>query len=126
MSTMSDLSVQVIEAIADDLVYLAEQGKTLKQATEVVAYRIDLESYDCIATALEIASAKLANRQRYKVWVIADSSGHWATNAKEFDSQQEADDWGFDLSCRWFAVQEYCIRPVGDDPNKEVLEGAKT
>ena len=40
MSTMSDLSVQVIEAVADDLVYLvAEQGKDMPQAVEIVTPR---------------------------------------------------------------------------------------
>ena len=120
MSTMSDLSVQVIEAVADDLVYLvAEQGKTLKQATEVVAYRIDLESCDCIAPALEIAAAKLANRQRFKVWVQADDSGKWATNSRDFATEAEASDYAHDLYSRWTAVRAFKVCAVGDNPNEE-------
>ena len=30
----------------------------------------------------------------YKVWVQADSTGTWATNGLEFDSQEKANDYG--------------------------------
>ena len=48
---------------------------------------------------------------KYKVWVIADSSGQWCTNGLEFDTEQEAKTYARDLAGRWTAVREWQVRP---------------
>lgn len=58
---------------------------------------------------------------KYKVWVIADSSGKWCTNSLEFDTVDKAADYARDLSCRWTAVREWQVQPTDQDPNSPVL-----
>jgi hypothetical protein len=57
----------------------------------------------------------------YKVWLQADSSGKWATNGLEFGDAQEAEDWGFELACRWTAVRDWVVWPVGQNPNDRAI-----
>jgi hypothetical protein len=54
---------------------------------------------------------------KYKVWVIADSSGKWCANGLEFDSIEKAKEYGADLAWRWTAVRNWRAEPVGVDPN---------
>jgi len=49
---------------------------------------------------------------KYKVWVIADSSGQWCTNGLEFDDVQSAETYAKDLAWRWTAVREWSVRPI--------------
>ena len=53
----------------------------------------------------------------WKNWVIADSSGEWATNAMEYETEKEATEAGRELASRWSAVREYKAFEVGVDPN---------
>lgn len=46
---------------------------------------------------------------KYKVEVIADSSGKWAGNGLRFDTQQEAEAYALDLQYRWTAVREWRV-----------------
>lgn len=46
---------------------------------------------------------------RYKVEVVADSSGSWCGNALRFDDVDEARTYAFDLACRWFAVRDWRV-----------------
>lgn len=46
---------------------------------------------------------------KYKVEVIADSSGKWAGNGLRFDTQQEAESYALDLQARWTAVREWRV-----------------
>ena len=43
---------------------------------------------------------------RFRVEVIADSSGKWCGNACRFDTYDEALAYGLDLACRWTRVRE--------------------
>ena len=72
-----------------------------------------------MATAVKLADAKLANRQRFKVWVQADNSGKWATNSLDFATEAEASDYAHDLYSRWTAVHAFKVCPVGNNPNEE-------
>lgn len=58
---------------------------------------------------------------KYKVWVIADSSGKWCTNSLEFDTEEQARAYGQDLYARWTAVREWQALPTDQDPNSPVL-----
>ena len=51
---------------------------------------------------------------KYKVWVIADSSGKWCTNGLEFDTEEKAKEYGANLAWRWTAVREWEVRPVNE------------
>jgi hypothetical protein len=46
---------------------------------------------------------------RYKVEVIADSSGKWCSNALRFDSVPAAQVYGADLAWRWTAVRRWRV-----------------
>lgn len=43
---------------------------------------------------------------RYKIEVIADSSGTWAGNALRFDTVDQAREYARDLASRWTLVKE--------------------
>jgi len=60
----------------------------------------------------------------YKVWVIADSSGKWCTNAMEYKTYDIAMDAARDLQSRWMLVTDFCVKPVGTNPNEELKEQA--
>ena len=49
----------------------------------------------------------------FKMEVIADSSGKWASNALVFATEQEAGEYGADLAYRWTAVRD--VRSVEVD-----------
>jgi hypothetical protein len=57
------------------------------------------------------------NAPRYRVEVIADSSGKWVGNGCRFATRDEAEAYGRDLSRRWILVREY--RVVEDEPKEE-------
>lgn len=49
---------------------------------------------------------------KYKVEVIADSSGVWAGNGLRFDTHDEATSYALDLQARWTAVREWRVVEV--------------
>lgn len=49
---------------------------------------------------------------KYKVEVIADSSGEWVGNQLEFDTKEQAEDYAKDLAWRWTAVREWRVVPA--------------
>jgi hypothetical protein len=51
----------------------------------------------------------------YKIEVLADSSGKWASNTVRFETADEAKAYGHDLASRWFAVRQVRTVP-SDDP----------
>jgi hypothetical protein len=46
----------------------------------------------------------------WKAEVIADASGKWESNGLCFATRDEAIDYGFNLSLRWSAVQDFRAR----------------
>lgn len=46
---------------------------------------------------------------KYKVEVLADNSGHWASNALSFDSVDSAESYARDLWARWTAVKAWRV-----------------
>jgi hypothetical protein len=48
----------------------------------------------------------------FKVEVIADSSGVWASNALTFATRDEANEYAIDLASRWTLVREWRVVPV--------------
>ncbi len=58
---------------------------------------------------------------KYKVEVIADSSGSYCGNGLQFDTLEKAQEYGADLAWRWTAVR--CWRIV-DLEGKEVYAHA--
>ena len=51
----------------------------------------------------------------FKVEVIADSSGEWCSNSREFAARDAAESYGEDLAYRWTAVREWRVVEV-DEP----------
>lgn len=45
----------------------------------------------------------------YKVEVLADNSGHWASNGLVFDSVEKAEEYARDLYSRWTLVYNWRI-----------------
>lgn len=60
---------------------------------------------------------------KFKVEVIADNSGKWASNQKTFDTEEEAEAYAKDLFSRWMAVKEYRVVPVEGAPKEEAAGG---
>jgi hypothetical protein len=54
----------------------------------------------------------------YKVEVIADRSGQWASNALRFANYADAENWAHDLWSRWLAVRDHRIVTSEDEPNR--------
>ena len=52
---------------------------------------------------------------KYKVEVIADSSGKWCGNALTFDTKLEAEAYACDLQSRWMAVRQWRVVEVQDN-----------
>ena len=50
----------------------------------------------------------------FKVWIRGVGETTWATNSLEFDTIQEAKEWGSDLLGRWFGASEYDVLPTSD------------
>jgi hypothetical protein len=48
---------------------------------------------------------------RFKVEVIADSSGEWCRNGLEFATEAEAVTYAKDLAQRWIMVQKWRVVP---------------
>jgi hypothetical protein len=57
---------------------------------------------------------------KWKVEVIADSSGLWCGNAMVYDSKEEAEEAAKDLMSRWMLVREWRVVECSSDDNKEV------
>lgn len=52
---------------------------------------------------------------KFKVEVIADSSGKWCGNAMLYETHEEAKDAAIDLMNRWLLVREWRVVEVADD-----------
>lgn len=52
---------------------------------------------------------------KFKVEVIADSSGKWCGNAMLYDTEGEAMDAAISLMNRWLLVREWRVVEVADD-----------
>jgi hypothetical protein len=52
---------------------------------------------------------------KYKTWFLTAGSNTYATNALEFDSVEEAENYAFLLALRWTAVSNYKVLPRGDN-----------
>ena len=53
----------------------------------------------------------------FKVEVIADNSGEWASNAKRFDTVEQANEYGSDLAIRWTLVREWRVVTAQEVPS---------
>ena len=51
----------------------------------------------------------------FKVWVIADNSGKWCTNAMEYKTYDEAMIAAKNLASRWFAITLTQIMDVEEE-----------
>jgi hypothetical protein len=62
----------------------------------------------------------------WKVEVIADSSGQWATNGCRYATEEDARLSAIDLASRWYAVREWRVAPSEDEVNQEgpTIKGA--
>lgn len=58
------------------------------------------------------------NPQSYKVEVIADSSGEWCSNLLRFETREQAEAYGQDLSWRWTAVRDWRVSESDEEPNR--------
>jgi len=58
----------------------------------------------------------------FKVEVIADNSGKWASNALRFRTRKAAEEYGNGLWGRWMAVKEYRVRQSRDPVNREEFD----
>ena len=47
---------------------------------------------------------------KYKVWVLAYGETDYCTNGLEFDTREEATDYGNDLASRWTMVDKWEVR----------------
>lgn len=54
----------------------------------------------------------------FKVGVKTAGDTNWAYNGLRFASSEAANDYGFDLSCRWTAVTEYEVQESDEEPNR--------
>lgn len=54
----------------------------------------------------------------FKVEVIADNSGTWASNGLRFATEDAAKEWGEGLFMRWTAVREWRVAPSDEEPNR--------
>ena len=52
---------------------------------------------------------------KFKVEVIADSSGKWCGNAMLYETHEEAKAAAVDLMNRWLLVREWRVVEVADD-----------
>jgi hypothetical protein len=53
----------------------------------------------------------------WRVEVVADSSGQWATNGMRYRTRADAEAAGRDIASRWFAVKEWRVVESSDEPN---------
>lgn len=58
---------------------------------------------------------------KYKVEVIADSSGKWCGNGLTFDTKEAAEAYAENLAYRWTLVREWRVVPV--EASAEVSNG---
>lgn len=59
----------------------------------------------------------------FKVEVIADSSGQWATNAIRYATAPEAEDAAVDLAGRWLLVRDWRVTECEDPVNYKRIAG---
>lgn len=59
---------------------------------------------------------------KYKVEVIADSSGKWCGNAMLYDTEKEAKEAAVDLMNRWLLVRKWRVVEVATDLFDELKE----
>jgi hypothetical protein len=55
--------------------------------------------------------------QKFKVEVIADASGEWASNQMRFDTEEQAFAYGENLADRWMAVRKWRVVPAAEVAN---------
>jgi hypothetical protein len=58
----------------------------------------------------------------FKVYVLADQSGKYATNALKFNSIEEAVEYAKDLYSRWTLVTDWAIIPTTECDGGMMLE----
>lgn len=58
---------------------------------------------------------------KYKVEVIADSSGKWCGNGKTFETREKAEEYGRDLSMCWILVREFRVVEVEEVQNVQEM-----
>jgi hypothetical protein len=59
----------------------------------------------------------------FKVEVIADSSGEWASNAIRYATSEEAEEAAVDLAGRWLLVREWRVAESPDPVNYRRVGG---
>lgn len=52
---------------------------------------------------------------KYKVWVLAVGERTYSTNNLEFDTPEEATNYGDSLLSRWFGADKFAVLPVSDE-----------
>lgn len=60
----------------------------------------------------------------FKFEVIADSSGTWCSNARTFETHEEAEEAARDLASRWMAVSDWRVVVTYEGGNWRVVEVA--
>ena len=53
--------------------------------------------------------------KKFKVWVKTYGDGKYYTNAKTFETREEAQEWGDGLLIRWTASEAIEVREEVDD-----------
>ena len=63
----------------------------------------------------------------YKVEVhgVNDPADHYVSNLLRFETKEEANDYGWDLYCRWSGMDAYRVVP-SDDPVTHTFEDGHT
>jgi len=54
----------------------------------------------------------------WQVWVIADNSGEWASNAMRYATKERAEKGARDLASRWMLVTDWKVEPSTDEVNE--------
>lgn len=62
--------------------------------------------------------SEMSESQRWKVEVIADSSGKWCGNGLRFESEEAAREYGEGLFMRWTAVREWRVVPAESEEER--------
>jgi hypothetical protein len=57
------------------------------------------------------------SERSWKVELIADDTGKWATNSIRFATSSEAEEYALDLTFRWTSVREYRVSTSGEPVN---------
>ena len=62
---------------------------------------------------------------KFKIEVIADSSGKWAGNAMKYDSFNAAKDAAVDLAMRWLSVRKARVVEFNSENENEVFSAVE-